>query len=282
MEWLAVFRQGPAIASLFCGVGPMFSRLAAATIVALLTLPALAQQATVYDRTQDDRITALEKRVKDAETNLTAQKTDLEQKLETLAGLVEKLTTGVTEQGNQIGALKSDFNTIETRIRDQLTLHQQILTDIARQDGSRYVPQLSAAMETSNAFRQDMEKAVHRSLRPTGMLHVNNKTISHQWIFINRSEHMLRSGEQLAIEVPVGTVTTQLPGQELVNWTLSAPEYTESIDIVPAETPVLTSALPAVNVQRPLMPMMQAPAYSGLPTYTGTALQLNAPMISYP
>jgi hypothetical protein len=261
----------------------MFSRLAPAALVALsTTLPALAQQATVYDRTQDDRITALEKRVKDAETNLAAQKTDLEQKLDRLAGLVEKLTQGVTEQGNQIGELKSDFNTIETRIREQLTAHEQILKDISRQDGSRYVPQLNAAMDASDTFRQDMEKAVNRSLRPTGMLHITNKTISHQWIFVNRMEHMLRSGEQIALEVPVGTVTTQLPGQELVNWPLTAPNYTESIDIVPAETPVRTAGLPAVNVQRPLLPMETTPVYSGLPTYTGMPLPLSTPVISYP
>src|SRR5262245_38270812 len=143
----------------------MISRLVAAMLAVLsIALPVVAQQATVYDKTQDDRITALEKRVKDAETNLAAQKTDLEEKLERLAGLVEKLTTGVTEQGNQIGVLKTEFNTIETRIRDQLALHQQILTDISRQDGSRYVPQLNAAMDASEIFRQDVDKAVHRTL----------------------------------------------------------------------------------------------------------------------
>ena len=36
----------------------------------------------------------------------------------------------------------------------------------------------------------------------------------------------------------MGTVTTQLPGKSLENWSITAPSYSEKIEIVPADPPV--------------------------------------------
>ena len=44
------------------------------------------------------------------------------------------------------------------------------------------------------------------------------------------------------LTVPVGTVTAQLPGQPLTNWTLGAPTYREKIEIAAESTPTPTEA----------------------------------------
>jgi hypothetical protein len=259
----------------------MVSRLAvaAALVLSSVSPSAFAQPPTAHDKTQDARLDALEKQVG------------------ALKGNVDALTENIREQSAQIGILKNDTRTLTDQIvseskersaqidklrkeltdlagsqKDTIDQHQKILDEIARHDGRRHVPNLTTAMDESQVFRQQMDDAVHRSLKTMGKFHIVNKTNSHQWIWVNRREEFLRPGEPITIDVPVGTVTTQLPGQGIVNWTLAHTgkgEYSESIEIVPSHTPARRI------VGAPMY--METPVYIRLPPYsrpTSTTLSM--------
>jgi uncharacterized coiled-coil protein SlyX len=265
--------------------------LIVALLIGLITASsAFAQQPTARAKTPEERITALEqeleglkRRLTAAENGLSTQgtsiatlKSDLESKLDKLTGVVEtqtgnigKLSTVVGGQQTQIDSLKTEANTLTTRVNGQLELHAKILTDVARDDGGRYVPQLNAAM-ARETFRQEMDAAVHATLKTRGEFHIVNKMSSPQWISVNRVEHLLQAGEEKTLEVPVGTVTTQLPGQELVNWTLAHVGngvYSEGIEIVPSRAPTRT--------------IVESPVYVWPPIYSGSAASISNPIISY-
>lgn len=264
----------------------MFCRAIPLATVALLLVVAAAraQQASVYDKSQDDRLTALEKRIKDVETGLASQKSDLEKKIDDLTKLVAaqtsnigKLTDTAADQKGQIQKLATDVDSLTSRINTELGSIQKNLADISRQDGGRYVPSISAAME-HESFRQDLAAAVNGSLKQRGTFRIANKTPTLQRIAVNLTEYMVRPAEELLLEAPVGTVTTQLPGQELMNWTLAAPSYYESIDIVPTAAPTRTLAA------RPVYPPAEMePAASYVSAgYVGSSLWSGAPLITYP
>jgi len=261
----------------------MFTRLMFAAVwVLALAASAQAQQptATAYDRSQDEKIAAvqkdlsdLKKRVTDAETGIANQKSDLDKRLEALTKIVAEhtgqigaLSTAIQAQTELVQALTANQNTFTTSVNKELEAVRQNLVDISRTDSTKgHVPRLDAAME-SPSFRQDMDRAVHASLKTTGTFQIVNKTVSHQWIFVNRTERFLRPNETLVLEVPVGTVTTQLPGQDLVNWTVTAPDYSQSVDIVPLPTPTRTIVEPPLFSRLPSS--TAPPVYGGTPVYS--------------
>jgi hypothetical protein len=277
-------------------VHAMFTRWLFATVSVLaVAASAQAQQpaATAYDRSQDEKIAALQKdlsdlkkRLTEAETGIAAQKTDLDKKLETLTNLVAghtgqigALSSAIQAQTELVKTLSEKQNTLTTGVNKELEAIRQNLADISRTDSARgHVPRLDAAME-SPSFRQDMDKAVHASLKATGKFEIVNKTISHQWIFVNRTERFLRPNETIILEVPVGTVTTQLPGQELVNWTVAAPEYSQSIEIVPLPTPTRTVIESPSYLSSP--GFMPPTVYGGSPIYSAPLSLTSGPSLAF-
>lgn len=246
----------------------MSVRLAALTLFSLvLAAPAFAQQPTPA-KTLEERIAALEKRADAADLKIDGVRNDLEKQLANLAktvkdqtGNIEMLQTLIREQNTSIEQLTTKSNEMTTRVNGQLSLHERILTDVARDDGGRYVPQLSAAM-AKESFRQEMGAAVHASLKTRGQFRIVNKTATPQSIALNLVDYVLQPGEERIFDVPVGTVTTKLPDEPLVNWTLAHQGdgvYAESIDIVPKTTvqrvvdspvyyrPIYTETLPIVT-----------------------------------
>ncbi len=217
---------------------------AAVALVALASsAPAQQPMPTAYDSNQDKQIQQLKTDLAGLQKSVQSQSAELTAQLETLKKTVEAQTTqiqslldAVKEQSTQIQTLNGRFSDLTDVVQNE---HAKILADIARDDGGRYVPKLNAAMERES-FRKEMDGAVHNALKPVGAFHVVNKTASDQWIFVNRTEYFLRPGEEVKIEpLPVGTVTTQLPGQPIVNWTLAHVEngrYFESIEIVPSRS----------------------------------------------
>jgi hypothetical protein len=81
---------------------------------------------------------------------------------------------------------------------------------------------------------------VHKSLKTHGDFAIENKTSTQQQIQVNLRDFTLAPGEVLTLRLPVGTVSTRLPGRELKNWTLAAPDYQERINIEPLSQPVTT------------------------------------------
>jgi len=253
----------------------MSLRLAAVALIALAFAAApLTAQQPATPKTSEERIAALEKEVEGLKKRIgdaDVAKDDLDKRLSELAARVTKngenlgmLTTLVGEQNGQISKLNADFNETKRLQTETQVRHEQILGDISRNDGGRYVPQISAAM-AKESFRQEMGAAVHATLKSRGQFRIVNKTASHQSIAVNLIDYVLQPGEERILDVPVGTVTTQLPGEPLVNWTLAHKGegvYAESIDIVPKTT-----------VQR----VIESPVYYRPTVYTETTL----PIVTY-
>lgn len=164
----------------------------------------------------------------------------IKQQLRTLSENLTKTVETVAEHETQIGQLKNQLATLTTQINDEIAKQQQILDAIAQTDSSgRHVPRLSAAMQ-SQEFQQEMHQAVHDSLGQSGTLRITNKTAQYQQIFVNRQQHGVGAGEILTLKVPVGTVTTEIPGREIKNWTVTAPNYEQNVELVPTSTPITT------------------------------------------
>src|SRR5262245_56832001 len=251
---------------------PMFFRFAAAAALALsISAPAFAQQATVYDKSQDARadeltkqLAALTARVTTAENNVSA----IDGRIEKLTGNVEKLTDSAKDIDARLRKLGEDVNATTNRSNTELTAMKKQLEDTTRRDGDSYVPNISAAMSTRDKFRQDMATAVNRSLRTDGKLLLTNKTSTAQWVFVNRSGYFMRPGEQLPIGVNVGTVTTQLMGEEMQTWTITAPANELALEIVPRPTvPAVPVSLGAVRFVNP--PLMETSVLGSTP-FVGT------------
>jgi hypothetical protein len=250
----------------------MFFRFAAAAALALsISAHAFAQQATVYDKSQDARLDELTNQL----AALTARFTTVENSVSAIDGRIEKLTGNVeklTDSAKDIDArlkkLGEDVNSITNRANTELTTMKKQLEDTTRRDGDSYVPNISAAMSTSDKFRQDMEIAVNKSLRTEGKLLLTNKTPTAQWVFVNRAGYFMRPGEQLPLAVNVGTVTTQLMGEEMQTWTITAPANQLALEIVPRPTvPAVPVSLGAVPYASP--PLVETPLI-GSTSFVGT------------
>jgi len=241
----------------------MFARLAVVAALAALSIStsALAQQATVYDKSQDSRIddlakqlAALTSRVTTAENHIS----DIDRRIAALTTNVEKLTEGYKDIDRRLKTLDETVNDATSGSKNELTTMKKQLDAVSIKDGDSYVPNISAAMSTSDKFRQDMETAVNKSLKTGGTVLLTNKTAIAQWVEINRTRYFLRPGEQLPVAVNIGTVTTQLLDEEMQTWTITAPAYQLALEIVPKPIPTPYAA--------------PGPGYSGMPRYVSPPL----------
>ena len=89
-----------------------------------------------------------------------------------------------------------------------------MMESIVQADGSGAdLLRLSANMQKSEEFRQEMRKAVHDSLDQEGEVVIHNRMDTEQMISVNQKDHKIPSGETLTLKVPVGTLTARLPVQ---------------------------------------------------------------------
>ncbi|MFV1964847.1 MAG: hypothetical protein ACC628_05455 [Pirellulaceae bacterium] len=226
--------------------------------IAILPLTVFAQ-----NEAGDDLLDAAK-----APANGAAEIQSIKDQLRLLSENLTKTVETVGEHETQIGQLKSDMMALTGQINEEIQKQQQILDAISQPDSSgNYVPRLSAAMR-SDDFRKEMQAAVNESLREQGDFRIHNKTGQYQRILVNRQEYGVSAGERLTLKVPVGTVTTQIPGRDLTNWTVSAPKYDQSIEIVPSSEPIRTT------VARPVY----VPTTSYIPT---TSYYAPAPTTTY-
>ena len=136
-------------------------------------------------------------------------------------------------------------------------------------------------MEQSEEFREDVRKAVHQSLETHGDFSVHNRMGSFQRVVVNQKEYGLKPDEILTLKVPVGSVTVQLPGQPLTNWTVGAPNYSQKVEIVPDANATTTTAYRPISgdVTLPwyaLSPLPRTTVYLPPlpgPIYTGPAVE---------
>lgn len=145
----------------------------------------------------------------------------------------ERLAGVIRDELKKHESILARLEALVQQQQDQLARQQAVLDAIARKDAAgRDVLQLSAPMDLSEEFREDVRKVVHQALQTHGELTIWNRMASRQQVIVNQKPYEIGPDEILMVTVPVGTVTAQLPGQALTNWTLSAPTYSQKIEIV--------------------------------------------------
>lgn len=139
------------------------------------------------------------------------------------------------------GMTKIDMLQEKLKEHDQLLFDQRvILGQIAKRAASGnglHTLDIAGNMQRSQDFRREMSGAVHQVLRQrkTGSLLIRNQMSTGQTILVNRTQsHYVMPNSQITVEVPVGTVTAELPGYEAAkNWTVGPPNYLQEIVIQP-------------------------------------------------
>jgi len=237
------------------------------TFGVLVVLPAASGVAKADDPTAGANAKSLESRVADLEKQLV--KTN-----EQISALSENTTT--------IMQLHEKLQELTQQTQEEVTKQGQLLDAIAgRDEKENAYLRLDAIMEKSEAGRKQVQQAVERSIRPEGKLIVNNKMETPQEVIVDRERYVIHPGEHKTWTVRAGTVSTRLPGQELVTWTIGpANKYRQSVDIVPryeSYRPVNGAAAANVNPANvnSLVQAQPAPApymtYRVEPIYTYSA-----------
>lgn len=206
-------------------------------------------------------------------TEATEETLKLRSDLNALSEIVTKFGTELLTLKSEQSQMKLDLDELKRQYSDNLAKQQEILEQISSEDvGGARIPRLSANMKASAAFKQEMTDAVHEALRSrtTGTLVLNNRTQQTRQVAINRTTYYLDPGESRTVEVPVGNVTTQLAGGSTRNWTLGAPDYRLSLDVVPVTEPT--------TVQRPVEAV---PAPISVPAPTVSVPAISPPVYYY-
>ena len=175
----------------------------------------------------------------------------------------------VRNQSVQMQILSERLDSLASENSDRLAKQEQILSAISHIDSEgTAIPNMSANMANSSEFRAKMSQAVHASVQQEGQFTVVNKMGVEQEVAVNGQQHRLMPGATQTFKVAVGTVTTRLAGQDIDTWTVGAPDYCQSVDIVPRSTS-------SVEVYRPVYVQPEdnstySPTYSSFttPTYT--------------
>lgn len=136
----------------------------------------------------------------------------------------------------RLGELKDQIGNMESLMEEQFGQQQQMLDAISQPDSQgSSILRLDSIMQKSPEFREQMAKIVHDSLPSEGEFVVNNKTDTAQLITVNQQQYTILPQSTFSLKVPLGTVSTQLPGQAMFLWTIEAPNYRQSIDIAPLQ-----------------------------------------------
>jgi hypothetical protein len=151
---------------------------------------------------------------------------------------IESLTALISEQDAELQQLKNGFEQLKDMGYQLHQEQQQVLDTISRQDsqGNR-VLSLRNIMDNSKDFQQEMSTAVHDSMKTSGTMRINNKTLGGKYVRVNGTQYYLPAGAVQDVTVPVGSVMTELVGWESPKtWTVGPPNYLQSIDINPRQS----------------------------------------------
>ena len=207
--------------------------------------------------------------------------------LQTLRSDVDQLITTQNERGTELTQLKEKLDEIDTTLNLKIEEQRLLLDAIAGDDDDgNPILRLDSVMQ-SPLFRNQMSKAVNDSIQSEGELVVTNKMAGAQVLDVNGRQVSVEPGDPVKLKVPVGTDTTRLPGQDLQNWTVGAPNYRQEIDIVPRQnvsnritvlrpedtTSYYVDSSPTTTVYSPIRTVYSTPAtttYSvPITTYSG-------------
>ncbi len=178
---------------------------------------------------------------------------DLAKRVAALEGDVKSIQSIVSDNAIQIGNLTEQIGLAVGELTDQGNRQREILDQITATDdnGDVYLT-LNSIMTKSAAAREEVRDAVERSIRRQGTLSIENQMGTVQDILVNRVQYHVHAGATLNLTVPVGTVSTQLPGQRIVNWTIGVPNYRQSISIKPRYTAARVPSSSSTWVSQPI------------------------------
>jgi hypothetical protein len=136
---------------------------------------------------------------------------------------------GATGKSAADGAAK--ITALEDRLHEVEVIIGQIAKAVDTPDGRVHVV--------------DLERNMKYATRSTGRLRIRNKMSTGQAILVNgRNWVQVAAQSTEIVEVPRGTVTTELPGEGAKNWFIGLPDYTEDITIAPANQNPAYAATP--------------------------------------
>lgn len=155
-----------------------------------------------------------------------------------------EMADNFTDLMSSVQQMREETAELKDRLQQTLDEHERILGAISTTDSNSQQPILGLKKNMeSEEFRNELDKAVHKTIRTHGEFTVSNKMSSPQQISINGRWYDLAAhgmpNDARTFRVPVGTVTTRLPGKRLQNWTVGAPDYEDGADIVPDSSPTL-------------------------------------------
>ncbi len=218
-------------------------------VCVVLTLLSSVMLPTQADELEDlaKRVAALEGDSKLPNATVNSNAIQIGKLTELVEQAVVKLTDELTDQGNR-----------QREILDQIT---------ATDDNGEVYLTLNSIMKKSATAREEVREAVERSIRQQGTLSIENKMGTVQDILVNRVQYHVHAGATLNLTVPVGTVSTQLPGQRIVNWTIGVPNYRQSISIKPRYTAARVPSYSSTWVSQPIY--YETPVYYNDPWWGG-------------
>ncbi len=211
--------------------------VAAASLVLCFFSPAMLSAQTDHDAKQDAQIVQLRKDL----ASLTDAVAKQGEQVKKLQSDFSTALQAIRDQSAQTEALFKKSDSLIQAVRDQSAQHQEILNAISGTDRSgNTVLKLLPIMKQSPQFRQEVSDAVHETMRQQGTVRVRNEMGTSNTLLVNGQQYSIAPYSTVEISVPVGTLTTELPGYEAPkNWTIGPPNYTQSIDIRPKYNPVV-------------------------------------------
>jgi hypothetical protein len=148
-----------------------------------------------------------------------------------------------------VDVTRAEFEALAQLVYEQESAMGDIARRISEGTADKYVVDLRSAMALPQ-FREELSEAVHKVIRRRGTLRVENKSSVEYRLLVNGTEQRIPALRSVDIDVPVGTLITELLGYEAAkNWTIGAPDYLQGITITPAAPPVFVE--PAVYVEWP-------------------------------
>jgi hypothetical protein len=163
------------------------------------------------------------------------------------ADAAKTLQDRVDQLEQEVVELRASLLNLQNQLSEKDAELQEIVQALSRRDSNRQpILALRNIMKNSDEFRQEMQQAVNDSIQREGELRIDNQTSGVQFLSINGTTQRVDALRVTTFKVPVGTLTTELVGQESSkNWTVGPPAYRQEIIIRPR-------TVQSVVVERPI------------------------------
>jgi len=194
-----------------------------------------------------EEIDAVSKKLDDRLLGLETAQSTTDTRLQQMESIVQSLHQDVAK-------LKEDTVELENVWTD---VDRDLKSIVERDSDGGVFPSVRSIMATEQG-RGQFSDAVHRSIRTSGTVIVQNNMSSGYTVRVNGRDEFVPALQSRTVPVPVGTATTELVGYENPrNWKIGAPNYTQKIEINPRPSDRVVVNRPVVGssvvVERPVV-----------------------------